>query len=307
MDYVDKLEKDLLERHAGKTLDDQFQGETCKTSKGSCYRIEDSTKFKIKCINKNKAESTILSDLKLIKGIGNAKERILKSQGFETIENLLEHPSYSKQARDLIDKLEESPINCLTEYYSGSHPNILFSSSYKEVGDFLFFDIETLGLKDRPVILIGQAHFKGEDIIVTQYLARDLDDEKNMISSFMENTGPETVFVSFNGRSFDLPFIRGRARLHGLNRRLNQHHLDLLHLSRRTWGDCLPNCRLQTIEKHLFNLERYEDVPSSHVPAFYKTYMKTGNIGPLVPIVEHNKQDVITLAWILSRLQEEIE
>jgi uncharacterized protein YprB with RNaseH-like and TPR domain len=35
--------------------------------------------------------------------------------------------------------------------------------------------------------------------------------------------------------------------------------------------------------------------------------MKTGNIGPLVPIVEHNKQDVITLAWILSRLQEEIE
>jgi len=42
------------------------------------------------------------------------------------------------------------------------------------------------------------------------------------------------------------------------------------------------------------------------VPSFYKTYNETGNIGPLIPIVEHNKEDVVTLARILSSLHQEI-
>ncbi len=164
-----------------------------------------------------------------------------------------------------------------------------------------------MGLKDLPVILIGMARIKDDQIKVTQYLATDLKDEKYMLQNFISHLNKETVFVSFNGRSFDLPFIKGRANYHGVHKKnLNLHHLDLLHLSRRTWGDDLRNCLLQTIEKLLFNMQRHEDVPSSKVPAFYKTYLKTGNIGPLVPIVEHNKQDVITLAKILSKLQEEI-
>jgi len=34
--------------------------------------------------------------------------------------------------------------------------------------------------------------------------------------------------------------------------------------------------------------------------------MNTGNVGPLVPIVEHNKIDIITLARILSKLNEDL-
>ncbi|HTX61846.1 MAG TPA: ribonuclease H-like domain-containing protein [Methanobacterium sp.] len=295
-----------MERHEGKTLDDLFHGETCETSQGSSYRIEDSIKFKFKCINKYKAKTTIIRDLKLINGIGDAKECKLKSEGYETIEDLLEHPSYSSKASELLNKLDESPLTCISECYSASNPNRLFSSSYRAVDDFVFFDIETLGLKDRPVILIGMARIEEGNMKITQYLATRLDDEKHMLSSFISNTNSQTVFVSFNGRSFDLPFIRSRARIYRIPRNLNQPHLDLLHFSRRTWRDHLPNCRLQTIEQHLFNMERHEDVPSSHVPAFYNTYLNTGNIGPLVPIVEHNKQDVITLARIMSRLQDEI-
>jgi len=81
----------------------------------------------------------------------------------------------------------------------------------------------------------------------------------------------------------------------------------LLHLSRRTWKDKLPNCKLQTLEKYLFNFEREDDVPSSMVPSFYKTYDETGNIGPLIPIIEHNREDIITLAKILSKLHTELE
>ena len=54
-------------------------------------------------------------------------------------------------------------------------------------------------------------------------------------------------------------------------------------------------------------MERHEDVPSGLVPDFYKTYLKTGNIGPLIPIIEHNRQDVVTLARLLSQLYQEID
>ena len=35
------------------------------------------------------------------------------------------------------------------------------------------------------------------------------------------------------------------------------------------------------------------------VPEFYETYLHTGNPGPLVPIVEHNRKDVTSLAKLL--------
>jgi uncharacterized protein YprB with RNaseH-like and TPR domain len=40
------------------------------------------------------------------------------------------------------------------------------------------------------------------------------------------------------------------------------------------------------------------------VPHFYDTYLKTRNVGPLVAIVEHNKQDLINLGTVVSRLYE---
>ncbi len=302
-----KLQEDLLRRYQGKGLDDAFKGEVCKTPQGTCYRIEEAEKFKIKRIEKDKAKSAILCDLKVIRGIGEAKERNLKEDGYETIEDLLDHPYHCQSAEEFLGKLRHSPMECIGECFPGSHINQLYSSSFREVEDFLFFDIETLGLKNVPVILIGMARITDGHINVTQYLATGLADEKPMIHNFLEDLDDETVFVSFNGRSFDIPYIRGRAYYHGLRRNLRHHHLDLLYFSRRTWGRTLPNCRLQTLEKHLFDLYRHEDVPSSQVPAFYKTYLETDNIGPLIPIVEHNKIDVITLARILSRLQEDMD
>jgi hypothetical protein len=37
-------------------------------------------------------------------------------------------------------------------------------------------------------------------------------------------------------------------------------------------------------------------------PEFYETYLRTGNCGPLVPIIEHNKQDVVSLALLFFYL-----
>lgn len=304
-----KLQEDLLKTYEGKVLDDVFNGEISESSQGHCYKIEESFNLKLKTIDKKRALSQILGDMKLIPGIGSSKERMLKDNGYQSIEDLLEHPQFSKKAAEFLDKLQKSktPLDYTCACYSNSHPHVLLSSSLEGTDDLLFFDIETMGLKDLPVILIGMASLSQDHIEVKQYLSTDLKNEKVILDGFLSDLQDDTIFVSFNGRSFDLPFIRGRARYNGINADFNQHHLDLLHFSRRTWGGKLPNCRLQTLEKHLLGMKRHGDVPSSMVPGFYKKYIQTGNIGPLVPIIEHNKQDVITLAKILSLLYEEID
>jgi len=82
-------------------------------------------------------------------------------------------------------------------------------------------------------------------------------------------------------------------------------NVDLLYFARRAWKERVPNCRLSTIEKYLIGHERKDDVPSALVPEFYETYLRTKNPGPLIPIIEHNKQDLVTLANIFSKLWEE--
>jgi uncharacterized protein YprB with RNaseH-like and TPR domain len=79
-------------------------------------------------------------------------------------------------------------------------------------------------------------------------------------------------------------------------------HFDLLHFSRRRWKDTLPSFRLSALEREIFGLHRENDIPGQMVPEFYEMYLRTGNCGPLVPIVEHNKQDVESLAQLFFHL-----
>ncbi|MGZ7160833.1 MAG: ribonuclease H-like domain-containing protein, partial [Methanobacterium sp.] len=170
--------------------------------------------------------------------------------------------------------------------------------------DFIFLDIETLGLFNSPIILLGIAKVSENNINVKQYLSRSLSEEKAVLDAFISNVDPDSAFVTFNGQTFDLPFIRNRMRYFNLKKDVDHTHFDVLHYSRREWSEELMNCQLQTLEKHLFNIVREDDVPSGLVPEFYQEYIKTGNVGPIIPIIKHNEQDIITVAMIFSRLHE---
>ena len=305
------LRSKLIETHEETSMEDFFKGEEFETKQGTCYKISESRKLKLSTISPAKAKNNILNDLKLIRGIGDSKAEILRSKGYETIEDLKEHPRYGDDACHLVEIVDQGDYSTITDYvsnrYPKSHPSALYSSCFSPDENYLFMDIETLGLKNVPLILIGVARIETKNIVVEQYLLRDIGEESAALEAFLSHVDEDTVFVSFNGQTFDIPYIKDRLKFHGIKRNIQRHHLDLLHFSRRTWKNKLPNCQLQTLEKHLFNFEREDDVPSSMVPSFYKTYDQTGNIGPLIPIVEHNREDVVTLARILSRLHTELD
>ncbi len=304
-----KLKEKLLIENEGKLLDELIKGEEINTSEGSCYSIKNDSSLNFNILSPQKAQEKILSDLKVLNGIGEVRERKLKEEGYKTIEDLQDHERFGEDASKflkIVCKQDKCEIeDWISSCYPKSHPLILFSSSFSKDDDYIFLDIETLGFFNRPIILLGLAKVSGSKISVKQYLSRDKGEESAILDAFLSDIDDDSVFVTFNGQTFDLPFIKNRMKYFNINRNINHPHFDMLHYSRRQWSEELMNCKLTTIERHLFNIIREDDIPSGLVPEFYQTYLKKGNVGPLIPIIEHNQQDIITLAMIFSKLHEE--
>jgi uncharacterized protein YprB with RNaseH-like and TPR domain len=79
-------------------------------------------------------------------------------------------------------------------------------------------------------------------------------------------------------------------------------HFDVLHFSRRRWKDHFRSLRLTALETEILGIRRNNDIPGQMVPEFYETFLRTGNCGPLIPIIEHNRQDVVSLALLFFHL-----
>ena len=166
----------------------------------------------------------------------------------------------------------------------------------------LFLDLETGGLASSPVFLAGTMHWNGEDFVLRQYFARHYGEEAALVRAVSEQARGFETLVTFNGKSYDAPFLRGRSMVHGVTLELPPRHFDLLHASRRRWRHELEDCRLQTLERHVCRRRRSGDVPSEEVPGLYHDFVRHGDPYRLVPVFHHNLLDVITMAEILRAL-----
>jgi uncharacterized protein YprB with RNaseH-like and TPR domain len=305
-----RLKQTLSERHAGRTLEDVFCGAEIETPFGSCYRITSREPMNLQVPEPHNVHDLLFADLTLVHGIGPKTETRLKRRGYQTIRDLCGHPRFRTGARDVLSVLDRSDpgemMRMVTHRYPSSHPRVFGVSCLHAVEDFLFFDIETLGLFSRPIILFGAGRIAGDSIEVCQYLLRDIDEEEAAIMETCTHFRQDaTALVTFNGRSFDLPYFNDRRAYYGHEILAGIPHYDLLHFARRRWRHELPDCRLQTLEQMITGARRGDDVPSAMVPEFYASYLECGSPGPLIPIVEHNQQDVVSLARLFCRLQEE--
>ncbi len=166
----------------------------------------------------------------------------------------------------------------------------------------VFLDLETCGLSNAPVFLAGTMHWNGSDYVVRQYFARDYSEEPALVDELTRFlAGFETV-ITYNGKSYDVPFLGDRAALHHVPFARPARHLDLVHHARRRWSGVLPNCRLVTVEWHVRRSRRVGDVPGSEVPDLYHDFVKYGAPHRLIPVFHHNLLDVITMDEILRAL-----
>ena len=208
--------------------------------------------------------------------------------------------SYDDLASTLAARLEKALENPPSRWLDGLSPS-----------DLLFCDIETTGLSAaNPLFLIGTMRFPGDEPRLQLYLARDFDEEKPVLEAFSKAVRGKTL-VTFNGKSFDWPFIEGRARRHKVQMPEPAGHYDLLFSARRRYRSELPNCKLQTLEMGVCKRGRKGDIPSSQIPERYHDFVDMHRAGQgaylLSPVLFHNALDVLTMAELICCMAESSE
>ncbi len=167
--------------------------------------------------------------------------------------------------------------------------------------DLLFFDLETLGLGNAGVFLIGCMRLREGRLEVQQLLAQDYSEEGAILEAFAGGLRPGAVLVSFNGKSYDLPLLCGRAGVWRVELPADRlrGHVDVLYECRRKWSGALPDCRLTTLERALCGRRRDGDVPGAEIPRIYHRFVESGDGRLIEPVLRHNVLDLVTLAEVL--------
>lgn len=180
---------------------------------------------------------------------------------------------------------------------------------FTDADHWLFLDTETTGLAGGSgtlAFLVGVARFRGGRLHLRQYLMTRFAAEMPMLRHLCADLEGGETLVSYNGKSYDLPLLATRLRLHGLANPFTElSHLDLLHEVRRRYRRRWDNCRLVTAERNLLGFERQDDLPGSQAPGAWLAYLRAGQWGPLSRVTRHNRLDLISLAVLPSGLENE--
>lgn len=303
-----ELKAGFMGMYAGMTVEEVFDGRTEYTPDGECFGITTPTGIRVTCPDPYLVKKRILKDLTLVRGIGPVTAEVLLRKGYRTIEDLLSHRRFHDGARECISRVLDGRTDDLVTFieyrHSPSHPLSILASGLFGYDSYLFLDLETLGFFSRPIILFGVATIEDRHVVVRQFLVRGMGEELPALELVLGHLREKPVFVSYNGKTFDIPYLVSRSAYYGGTMERPRHHIDLLHASRRNAGHRLQDCRLGTIEQHLLGTSRPHDIPGSMIPEFYESYLKSANPGPLVPIVEHNRNDVTSLAKLLFMFLE---
>jgi uncharacterized protein YprB with RNaseH-like and TPR domain len=303
--------KEQLRRdYEGLTLTQVIPGRVVRNDYGSCYHVSGRSRAALRRGNGAATRQDLLNSVSLVRGIRERTGEKLASQGIRSLRDLENHPRFGPESRRLRELIEAGSTEELAEVVgsrlSRSHPSVLGLSGLHRDSDFVFLDIETMGMfAGQPIVVAGLAVLEAENVCrVHQYVVRDFPDELALVHEVGRALSGRGVLVTYNGKTFDLPFLTGRAAYYGLRFASPSVHFDLLHFCRRAWKGELESCTLRSIEQSVLGTSRDSDLPGEYVPEFYQEYLRTRNAGFLKPIVDHNRQDVASLVNVFSTLVE---
>lgn len=171
-----------------------------------------------------------------------------------------------------------------------------------------YVDTETTGLSTGAgtvAFLVAIGTLEGDRLRVRQLLLPDYPDEGALLRLVMADLGRVDRLVSYNGRTYDLPLLVARLTVHGLFTAMSGmpgRHDDLLPVSRRLFRRPLGSARLADIERGVLGIERAADLPGSEVPGRWFGYLRGGSPDLLADVLDHNLQDVASLALLEAEI-----
>lgn len=281
----------------------------------------DDLKNRIEALNKRPLKNVPVEDNgrqnKSSRPIGSTASCMSKAKtlALEEVANGIETPAPVGSNYFYIERAAVDVDECALDVHAGflpllGHPDgtaveriaSLCKSQQIAPEETLFLDIETTGLSNTPVFLIGTMECNADGFVFKQYFARDYSEEIGILSAISQRLKDTRMLVTFNGKSFDMPYIWNRAVVTSIKLSRPMNHLDLLHESRRAFGRSVPNHRLQTLEQIICNRHRVDDIPGAQIPAAYNEFVKTGNANKIGKILQHNLYDLLSMADLMARM-----
>lgn len=223
-----------------------------------------------------------------INTLGTTKENQLWSGGYLTHADYLSCSKVDKESFIFKEVYKSSKnLNEINPkyFYDGLPSN----QQWRIYGDFVneaaFIDIETTGLSaDYDKITTVVIHsVKGTFSFINGF---NLDELPNVLKQFK-------VLVSYNGKSFDIPFIRKY-----MNIKLDLPHLDLRHiLTSLGYSGGLKSCETQLDLPKRIGLK---DVDGFMAVMLWDYYRKTKNESALETLLAYNFEDAVRLEWLMN-------
>lgn len=227
-----------------------------------------------------------------IPGIGAAGEKSLWQAGVRSWDELAEGPATVRCCapggvlRQYIDlsrrHLEAGDCRWFAESLPAREHWRMFAEFRSSAA---YIDIETTGLSAAASVVTTIALYDGRNI---RHYVRGEN-----LEQFARDIGDYGLIVTFNGKTFDLPFLRDAMGL-----RLGQPHIDLRYVMRALGY----RGGLKAIERQL-GIERGElhDVDGYAAVLLWHQYRRTGNPRALETLLAYNICDVLNLETLLVR------
>lgn len=185
------------------------------------------------------------------------------------------------------------------------NPNKIHPFISENLNDILVFDIETTGLhhKSAQVILIGYLYLKNDQIYIEQLFAETPAEEKEILMTFKEIVRSYPYLLSYNGNTFDIPFLRSRYKYHGIDCPLDKSmNIDLLKVARQLSKELdLENYKLKTVEEFL-GIYREDAISGKESVDLYFSYVKNPSDALRETILLHNFEDILYLGKVVDLL-----
>jgi uncharacterized protein YprB with RNaseH-like and TPR domain len=172
-----------------------------------------------------------------------------------------------------------------------------------------FLDTETTGLVGGAgtlVFLVGVGVCDGDEFVLRQYFLRDPAEEEALLTQLVSDVAGCAGWVTFNGKSFDVPLLETRLILNRMRGALGQRpHLDLLMPARRLYRGRLASCSLGSLEQNVLRILReQDDVPGEFIPQMYQDYLRTRDAREMRRVIYHNAIDILSMVTLMAHVLE---
>ena len=167
---------------------------------------------------------------------------------------------------------------------------------------WLYMDIETTGLAGAATVafLVGFGEWVEGDFHVTQLFLKDRSSEEFLLEEVEKRFSGRQTLVTFNGKAFDVPVMRGRFAISGMRPpEFAPAHLDLLSLVRNMGKRPEFGQSLKEAVRRFTGTVRDGDIPGHLIPALYFIYERDGDASILDPVVKHNRLDIMDMACLV--------